>query len=274
MSYLLDKKIKRKKILNIIVLLFFIIAFFYFRNSIFNTLSFVSHNTFRPILVLKNNLSITFSNLKTAFLFKNSLLDENEYLKLKLMENNALLLNYNSVLSDNIKIKEILGRKDEKMNMLLSAVLSKPNQSPYDTFIIDVGANNGVKKGDLVFALSNVPIGYISLVYPNSSKVILFSNSGDKTEVVVTGQPTRNHPSNTGEDVFMQIVGRGGGNFEMILPRDFVLDKGSTVFLPGISSYVVAITEATISDPRDSFVKILLTSPVNIQELKFVEVKL
>ncbi len=263
MSYLLDKKIKRRKILNIIVFIFFIVAFFYFRNSIFNSLSYISHATFRPVLVLKNNLNNTFSNLKTTFLFKNSLLDENKNLKLKLKENNSLLLNYNSILSENIKIKEILGRKDEKINMLLSAILSKPNQSLYDTLIIDVGTNHGVKKGDLVFALGNVPIGHISLAYSNSSKVILFSNSGNKTEIVVTGH-----------DIFMQMVGRGGGNFEIILPRDFILDKDSAVFLPGISSYVVAITEATISDPRDSFVKILLTSPVNIQELKFVEVKL
>ena len=68
------------------------------------------------------------------------------------------------------------------------------------------------------------------------------------------------------------MIERGGGNFEMILPRDFILERGSVVTLPGIFPYVVAIVDTIISDPRDSFAKILLTSPINIQELKFVEV--
>ena len=60
----------------------------------------------------------------------------------------------------------------------------------------------------------------------------------------------------------------------MILPRDFVLEKGTEVVLPGITPYVIGIVQTIISDPRDSFQKALLSSPVNIQEIKFVEVEL
>jgi hypothetical protein len=42
--------------------------------------------------------------------------------------------------------------------------------------------------------------------------------------------------------------------------------------LPGMSAHVVGVVETIISDPRDSFQKALLTSPVNIRELKFLEV--
>jgi len=58
------------------------------------------------------------------------------------------------------------------------------------------------------------------------------------------------------------------------LPRDFVLEKRTEIILPGITPYIVGIVETIISDPRDSFQKALLVSPVNIQELKFVEVEL
>ena len=201
------------------------------------------------------------ANFSSVFSFKSSLIKDRDILQNKLAEYDAMLLNYNSILDENIKIKEILDRKGEKIEMLLSAILSKPNISPYDTLIIDVGSSSGVKEGDTVFALGNIPIGVVSGVEINSSKVVLFSNSGEKTEVVLS------------KDVFMQIIGRGGGNFEMILPRDLVLEKGSTVSLPGIFPYVVAKVETIISDPRDSFAKALLTSPVNIQELKFVQIK-
>ena len=107
--------------------------------------------------------------------------------------------------------------------------------------------------------------------YLEFSKVVLFSSSGEKTEVVISlGQ---NPVSGSNKNIFMDLVGRGGGNFEMVLPRDFTLTKDDKVVLPGISSYVVASVESTISDPRDPFMKALLVSPVNIQDLKFVEVE-
>ena len=72
----------------------------------------------------------------------------------------------------------------------------------------------------------------------------------------------------------MTLVGRGGGNFEMVIPKDFVLNKGDEVTLAGIIPRVVGIVQMTISDPRDLFTKALLTTPANILELKFVEVEL
>ena len=98
--------------------------------------------------------------------------------------------------------------------------------------------------GNMVFALGDVPVGRVEIVYDDSSKIVLFSNSGEKTGVVVgSGQ------------VFMEVVGRGGGNFEMIIPRDFILTKGDTVVLPGIIPRVLGIVQKIISDPRDSFQK-------------------
>jgi len=267
MSYLLDKKIKRKKFLYIGIFIFIFFIVFYFRVNIWNGLSYVSHQTFRPVLVAGNYTGEKFSSFSSYFLSKNSLYNENKNLKSKLNENKAFMSNYNSILAENILLKEILGRssamagKDEKSAMILSAILVKPNQSLYDTLVIDAGEGKGLKTGDMVFAFGNVPIGYVSDVYSDSSKVILFSNSGEKTNAIVSNG-----------NVFSEIVGRGGGNFEMILPRDFTPIKGDEVVLPGIKSYVLGIVETIISDPRDPFIKALLISPVNVQELKFIEV--
>ena len=71
----------------------------------------------------------------------------------------------------------------------------------------------------------------------------------------------------------MEAIGRGGGNFEMILLRDFVLKEGTEIVLPGIVPFVLGKVKAIISDPRDSFQKALLVSPVNIQEIRFVQVE-
>lgn len=272
MNYLLDKKIKKKKFLSVILFVFICLVLFYFRLGIWNSLSLFSHIVFRPVLAVGNSIGNKLGSVGSYFVSKKTLYLENENLKLELDKSKAMMTNYDSILAENMNFKEILGRKDEtrpngssgrETVMILSAILSKPNQSLYDTLIIDIGINQGLQIGDIVFALGNVPIGRISNTYANSSKVILFSNSGETTQVVV-GE----------KNIFMELKGRGGGNFEMIIPRDFTLQKGDQVVLPGIFPYVVGIVETIISDPRDPFIKALLTSPVNIQELKFVEVEI
>ncbi len=268
MTYLLDKKEKRKSIFNISIYVLVFLILIYFRSSIFNSFSYLSSVIFKPVLVFGNNISDELAVFGSYLKSKKSLLLENENLKSQLLENNAQLSNYNSILDENTKIKEILGRKNEKMNLILSAILAKPNHSIYDTLLIDVGANKDIKTGDRVFALGDVPIGYVGEVYPSSLKVILFSNPGEKIEGIISQSFTA-----LGKDVSVELTGRGGGNFEMILPQGFTLEKGTDVVLPGIKPYVLGQFKTIISDPRDSFIKALFVSPVNVQELKFVEVE-
>jgi hypothetical protein len=235
------------------------------------------------------------SGTSSYFFSKKSLFLENENLKNQLDEISSKESDYNSILDENMAMKETLGRKDVNMDMTLGSILSKPNQSPYDTLIIDIGAKDGIVPEQRVFAVGNVPIGYIAEVYPDSSKVILYSSPGEKTEVVISlgnspsevinsgsisaentiptastitdnslntnnstsdaspALPNANLQTTIGKDTFMQIVGRGGGNFEMILPRDAVLQKGAEAVLPGIMPYTIGTVQTIISDPRDSF---------------------
>ncbi|MBU0999049.1 rod shape-determining protein MreC [Patescibacteria group bacterium] len=263
MSYLLDKKIKRKKFFKIVLGVVFLVILFYFRSGILGGLSNVSQIIFRPVLVIGHNLGEKFKNLGIYFASKNFLFQQNQSLQFKLSEAEMKMINYNAVVADNVNFREILNRKNDKINMVLSAILSKPNQSVYDTLVIDAGTMEGIKIGDLVFSLGNLPIGRVDSVYENSSKVILFSNPGDKTQAIISGK-----------NIFMELVGRGGGNFEMILPRDLTLQNGDQVVMPGLFPYILAEVATIISDPRDPFIKALLTSPVNVQELKFVEIEI
>ena len=270
MSYLLDKKEKRKKFLKIAIGVVVFLALFYFRAGIFSGFSSLSQGVFRPVLVVGNSVGGKFNNFGAYFASKSSLSLQNESLQSQLKDEETRILNYNTVLAENESLKEIMGRIDTKKNMVLAGILSKPNQSPYDTLVLDAGTAEGIKTGDMVFAFGNIPMGYIAEAYTNSSKATLFSNAGEKTQAIVTtataGQADKN--------IFFELVGRGGGNFEMVLPRDITLQKGDLVTMPGINPYTLAIVETVISDPRDPFTKALLVSPVNVQELKFIEVEI
>jgi cell shape-determining protein MreC len=265
MNYILDKKIKRNKFFKIIFFIIFLLFLFYFRFSFFNKLSYTTHFIFRPVLVFGNNLKQNFSNLNFFFQSKKNLLLENQNLKSELEVTAGKLLNHNSILDENLKLKEILDRAAvaaNSKNLILATILAKNDQSFYSTLIVDIGLDKGITEGDLVFALGNIPIGKISSVYKNSSKVILFSSPGEEVEGIISGK-----------DILVNLIGRGGGNFEIILPRDFIVENKTEVVLPGIFPYVVAIVESKISDPRDSFQKLLLISPINIHEIKFLQIQ-
>jgi rod shape-determining protein MreC len=261
MNYRLDKKLKNKRYKFIVVIIIALGFLIYFHAPITKALSKASQTIFRPVFVLGNNLGHSFKDFSSYFYSKKSLMIENEGLKDQLDQQQASISNYNGILDENNQMKDILGRKSVTSNFILSAILSKPNRSAYDTFLIDVGTAKNIVVGDTVFALGNIPIGRVDTVYSNTAKVVLFSNPGESTQVVIPGQNT-----------FMQIVGRGGGNFEMVLPRDFTVEQGTEVDLPGITPYVIGTVATIISDPRDAFTKALLVSPVNVQQLKFVEV--
>lgn len=260
MSYLLDKKVKQKKSLKYFFIIFLFFIVLYFSTGVFNFLGSITHFIFKPIINAGNNLGDNVNNLvdyfsskkELAILYEKSLADINNL--------NAKMANYNEILEENMSLKESLNRTSQDKNFLLSSILVKPNSSPYDTLIVDVGEKHGVKIGDLVFVFGNIPVGKIAEVYDKTSKVILFSNSKEGTEVSL-------------DQVYFKMIGRGGGNFEIDLPRDFEIEKGAEVVLPGITPYTVAIFEKIISDPRDSFARALFVSPVNIQEIKFVEIQ-
>ncbi|HEY5589205.1 MAG TPA: hypothetical protein VIK86_09670, partial [Candidatus Paceibacterota bacterium] len=71
----------------------------------------------------------------------------------------------------------------------------------------------------------------------------------------------------------VELIGRGGGNFEMIIPIELAAEKGTLIYLPGSSSMVIAIVDEVLSKPSDPFKKVILSSPVNVQNLKWVQVR-
>ncbi|MFA6256692.1 MAG: rod shape-determining protein MreC [Candidatus Paceibacterota bacterium] len=270
MSYLQDKKIKRGKIFKIVVGLVLLFILFYFRGGILRGTSFATGEFFSPALRIGGTMDNILNNLNAYFSSKRSLSVENENLKQELLARSAQNANYDILATENEDLKAIFMRTPENRKAMLAAILSKPNKSAYDTLIIDIGSNNGVNIGDMVFAQGDIPIGQVGMVSPSTSKVVLFSNPREKIQAVLS--EAQQPPADPA--VFWELVGRGGGNFEMILPRDFVLNTGDAISLPGLKPYTVAIVETILSDPRDPFKKALLTSPINLQGLKFVEVEL
>lgn len=132
----------------------------------------------------------------------------------------------------------------------------------HDTLVLDRGSAEGVSVGDTVFASEHIVIGEIGEVFDHRSIAKLYSLSDIKTEAIV---------SSDGRAVVLS--GRGGGNFEIMLPKDTVIDPGTSIVLPTRVTSVVAIVDRKISDEYDPFTKYIARLAVNPNELRFVIVQ-
>ena len=258
----LDKKqiTKRKKIIQNIIGFgaFFILASIGILSLTGQFFNYVG----RPVWKVESFINTGLYNINYFFRTKASISNENHNLIEEISSLRATMIDYKILKDENDQLKEMIDRLPVKNNFVLGNILTKPNHSPYDTIIIDVGNNLGIKSGNLVYADGNIPIGNINKIYKNSSLVTLYTNPGQKTEGFMDGT-----------NASVELIGRGGGNFEMIIPVELSAEKGSIVYLPGSNSEVLSLIDEVISKPSDPFKKVILSSPVNIQNLKWVEVK-
>lgn len=332
MSYLLDKKEKRKKTIIALSAAIILFLLFEWRSAVFSGLSGAAGSVFHSVLSVGNGFSEKTAGYGSYFASKNSLFQENQKLHSDLDSANARMDNYNTLLSENEKMKEILGRMAKNRKLVIASIMAGADSSLYNTLIIDAGVSAGVSYGDTVFAYGDIPIGKVAEADAFSSKVVLFTGPGESTQAFIhTGalpalpQAPAESPSlsassasgvssgvmdssagtssdahggglpsatadgnpppslsagakggaspSSGKSLLVELSGRGGGNFEMEAPRDVSILVGAEAVMPGITPYVLGKVAAVISDPRDAIQKFLLTAPVNVRELKFVEVE-
>lgn len=222
----------------------------------------ILHFVAKPVWKAENAASGVVEDMGYVVRTKASVYAENDRLKEENATDKAAMIDYQILKKENEDLKALLGRLPAENKFTLATILTKPNRSPYDTIIIDIGSDAGITEGQRVFADGNIPIGTINTVYATTSLVMLYSNPGQTTEGALDGS-----------NASVELLGRGGGNFEMTIPLDLSSESGSYVVMPAAKTEVLAIVDSVISNPTDPVKKVLLRSPANIQGLKWVEVK-
>ncbi len=194
---------------------------------------------------------------------KRDLYKQNTLLKEELKEKEAELKTLDALRAENDALKDAVGRIPADRNVVLSAILAKPNTTPYDVLMIDRGSKDGIKPEDLVFAGGDVLIGEIESVEESTSRVIMFSTPGNISQVIY---------GNTGR--FFNAHGEGNGTFKVDVAREVEVAEGDMFFYPGLDNTLVGIARKVEFDARDSFKTVFIKSPINIQEERWVEVKI
>ena len=194
---------------------------------------------------------------------KRGLYKQNIVLKEELRSHGDMLAANEALKVENESLKALMGRIPADRSVVLSSILAKPNTTPYDTLIIDRGSKQGVKVDDLVFAGGDILIGEIESVEENISRVIMFSTPGNISQVLY---------GNTGK--YFNARGQGNGSFEVDVSREVEVGVGDMFFYPGLDNTLVGVVKKIDFDSRDSFKNVIMKSPINIQEERWVEVKI
>ncbi len=253
-------KTYRKRRFVVLLVVLFVVFFFLLQKGLLKKLSPAFTKIAVPVWTAEN---FTEDFLALTFDSKSDLYKQNVVLKAQLAKYEDRIAETASVAAENDSLKELLGRVKPEMKIVLSAILAKPNQTPYDTLIIDRGSESGIEPDDLVFAGGDILIGFIESVDKNSAKVLMYSTPGNISQVIY---------GNTGN--YFNARGTGNGTLEVEVSREIEVIVGDQFFYPGLDNTLVGIAQKVHFDPRDSFKKVVIKSPVNIQEERWVEVRI
>ena len=198
---------------------------------------------FAPAFRASSALSARSHALRSAFRDTAHLALQNE----KLQSENAALALQNQALIK--KTESVLGLAREAGGVV-AGVVARPPESPYDTLVLSAGEEDGVGVGMKAFGEDGVPLGVVSAVSNNFSRITLFSAPG----MMVNGWVGRaNFP--------LTITGAGAGAMNASVPRSAGIAAGDTVSAPGPGMFPIGTVVRVDGNPASPSI-ILRIMPV------------
>jgi cell shape-determining protein MreC len=254
-----NKRKKKSPSLFVYGVIIFIIALFIILRAFFHPL-FVLVS--KPFVMFGAYIHKQAPRATSVGLSKQDLLSEINKLK---SENELLVLTNNELLSQQALLSEFessFGENREALNLQFAHVVSKPNQSVYDTILLSSGSDDGLAVGQSVFVNEFSLIGIIDHVEKNTAVALLFSSPGHKTFARL---------ERTGYDV--TVVGRGGGNMIVEVPKEVETALGDRLVYPALDNKVIGIIRDITLDDRDANKKLYITLPTNILTLDHIYIQ-
>ena len=199
---------------------------------------------------------------------KEKLLLENEKLRDQLKDSTRQMISLRLELEELRALAAAVGRPgDSRAPLLVAKVLAPLGFFNYDTLLIDGGtrtpsSGRNLAPGDLAVASADVLLGEVVQVGKLTSKIRLYS-SAERTTAVLIGQA----------NIVGLATGQGGGNYLVTLPAGSAVVHNDIVRATrGGREYVLGLVGAIEKNEETPFQKIYVKSPINIYELRFVEI--
>jgi cell shape-determining protein MreC len=258
MNYLLKTKPKqnssfRRAFAVVVIVLLVISVLFFFQASFpFRVLG----NLAEPLWKVGNMASSFAGSHLGYFQSKKTLIEENQNLRDVTRRFELVTLERNMLQEENNTLKNIQPAEGE-----VARVLTSPSQSFYDILLVELSPESEISSGDMVYGEYGILLGTVVDRTGSFARIELFSSNGRLTPVRL---------NRTGAELV--LVGKGGGNFMVVVPRAFEIYRGDGLIFPALSSGVVASVMSTEDARTDSFTNVYASVPVNIFTLEWVRI--
>ena len=217
---------------------------------------------FTPVFHTADTVAAGSHALFSSFGNTANLVLENE----KLQNENAALASENQTLLQKTADQGVLlGAPAAGKNAtaeILAGVVARPPESPYDTLVLAEGTSAGVAVGQEAFAGGGIPIGIVSSVISNFSRVTLFSSPG----MTFTGWIGQAHTP-------VIIVGSGAGTMSASLARSAHVAVNDTVFGPGPGMLAIGSVVRIDSDPSSPSVTLRIRPVFNLFSVSWISLR-
>jgi len=191
-----------------------------------------------------------------GFSSRATLASENATLRAEVARLESLSLHNDVLRSENATLRDMFSLREAHPEGMAAPILSNPSTSPYGTFIIGSGMEDGIKVGDYVLSAPRVAIGRVVEADARTALVHVFSAPGEKSEVMI-------------EKVRATYVGRGDGNGDVVVPRGVEVKLDDAAQLAG-TPFAIGFVGFIQKNPEDSETIILVRVPTNLPSLSFV----
>ena len=177
-------------------------------------------------------------------------------------QNERLMRENDALASENRVLMERTAEADGLLGGIVAGVVARPPASPYDTLVVAGGARSGIATGMEAFGAGNVPLGVVSSVSTDFSRITLFSAPGAVTHGWVGSAHTP-----------LTIFGEGAGAMRATLPRSALVAVGDVVFVPGPGLLPVGRVARIDSDPAEPGVVLRIASNANLFSIAWIELR-
>ena len=171
----------------------------------------------------------------------------------QLANENAALASENQMLLKKEEALTALLGSSAKAQGIAAGVVSRPPESPYDTLLVGAGANQGVVLGMEAYGPGGVPVGTVSSVFGDFSRVTLFSAPGVATSGWIGN-----------ENVPVSVIGGGAGVMTASVARLADIAVGDAVFVPGPGALLVGSVVRIDSEPSSPSVTLRIAPAFNL----------
>ncbi|MDE2173396.1 MAG: rod shape-determining protein MreC [Patescibacteria group bacterium] len=146
---------------------------------------------------------------------------------------------------------------------ILAGVLARPPESPYDTLVLAAGKRTGAMRGMEAYGAGGVPLGIVTDVLDDFSRVTLFSAPGILTYGWVGTHAT----------IPVTITGAGAGTMNASVPRSAGIVAGDSVFVPGPGMLPIGSVSRVDSDPSSPSVTLRILPLLNPFSVTWVVIR-